>query len=99
MRSVVEPTGDVPLILIRSQGYETSSESYIINILTIRHRKDWVCRIDLRRTFGINPRAVSISALASAINQASHYMSLHPLEQVEVYFRAGTYHPPAAPYG
>ena len=64
---------------------------YKINILTIRHRKDWVCRIDLRRTFGINPRDVSITALGSAINQAAHYMSLHPLEQVEVYFRKGTY--------
>ena len=59
--------------------------------MTLRHRKDWVCRIDLRRTFGIKTREVSISALGSAINQASHYMSLHPLEQVEVYFRAGTY--------
>ena len=46
----------------------------------------------MRRTFGINVRDVSISSLNSAINQASHYMSLHPLEQVEVYFRKGTYH-------
>ena len=87
MPSVVGLTGDVPLILIRSQGCETSSESHVINILTVRHRKDWVCRIDLRRTFGINTKDVSISALGSAINQATHYMNLHPLEQVEVYFR------------
>ena len=64
----------------------------IINIFTGRHLRDWTCRIDVRRTFGINPRDVSMPALSSAINQASHYLRLHPLEQVEVHFRAGTYH-------
>ena len=34
-----------------------------------RHRKDWVCRIDVRRTFGISPNKVSVSKLDSAVER------------------------------
>ena len=61
-----------------------SPELHIIIIITFRHLRDWVCRIDVRRTFGINPRDVSKAALSSVINQASEYINIHPEEEAVI---------------
>jgi len=51
-----------------------------------RHKKDWVCRIDVRRTFGMKA-----SQIQAAVNVASDYLAQQPKQMVELYFRRGTY--------
>ena len=48
--------------------------------------KDWVCRIDVRRTFG-----VKTDKIQAALNVGMDYLRQNPLEQVEIFFRKGTY--------
>ena len=51
-----------------------------------RHPKDWVCRIDVRRTFGMKA-----SQIQSAVNIATDFLAQQPKEQIELFFRRGTY--------
>ena len=55
---------------------------FVIYFSCFRHRKDWVCRIDVRRTFGISPNKVSVSKLDSAVETAMEYLRRDPLQQV-----------------
>ena len=57
------------------------------NWLTLcRHSKDWVCRIDVRRTFGTRA-----SQIQSAVNIATDFLAQQPKEKIELFFRRGTY--------
>ena len=51
-----------------------------------RHSKDWVCRIDVRRTFGTRA-----SQIQSAVNIATDFLAQQPKEKIELFFRRGTY--------
>ena len=51
-----------------------------------RHSKDWVCRIDVRRTFGMKA-----SQIQSAVNIATDFLAQQPKEKIELFFRRGTY--------
>jgi hypothetical protein len=51
-----------------------------------RFKKDWVCRIDVRRTFGLKTENIQ-----EALNVSMEYLRQNPLEQVEMFFRRGTY--------
>jgi hypothetical protein len=51
-----------------------------------RYKKDWVCRIDVRRTFGVKTENIQ-----EALNVSMEYLRQNPLEQMEMYFRRGTY--------
>ena len=45
----------------------------------------------MRRSFGINPKKVSMPALNAAMEIAMAYLRHHPKEMVELYFRTGVY--------
>ena len=69
------------------QGYTIS----LNHIPSFRHRKDWICRIDVRKSFGINPKRVSIPALNAALEIAMAYLRHQPKEMVELCSRTGIY--------
>ena len=48
--------------------------------------RDWVCRIDVRRTFG-----VKTDQIQTALSVGMDYLRNNPREQVEIFFRKGTY--------
>ena len=51
-----------------------------------RHKKDWFCRIDVRRSFGMKTANIQ-----TALNVGMEYLRQNPLEQVEIFFRRGKY--------
>ena len=48
--------------------------------------KDWVCRIDGRRKFGVKTEQVQ-----AAVRVGVDYLRDNPREQVEIFFRRGTF--------
>ena len=48
--------------------------------------RDWVCRIDVKRTFG-----VKTDQIQTALSVGMDYLRNNPREQVEIFFRKGTY--------
>jgi len=51
-----------------------------------RHKKDWTCRIDVRRTFGATAKHIQ-----HAVNIAVDFLAQQPRERAELFFRRGTY--------
>ena len=62
------------------------AELDFICLTLCRHSKDWVCRIDVRRTFGTRA-----SQIQSAVNIATDFLAQQPKEKIELFFRRGTY--------
>ena len=71
---------DVLVSLFGKDGF-SNSKTYVC-----RHSKDWVCRIDVRRTFGMKA-----SQIQSAVNIATDFLAQQPKEKIELFFRRGTY--------
>ena len=73
---------DVLVSLFVKDGFPTPRHTCAL----CRHSKDWVCRIDVRRTFGMKA-----SQIQSAVNIATDFLAQQPKEKIELFFRRGTY--------
>ena len=73
------------LVPLGRDGFSNSKTSDT-HVHICRHSKDWVCRIDVRRTFGMKA-----SQIQSAVNIATDFLAQQPKEKIELFFRRGTY--------